>query len=94
MEQSDSDLLHALSDRRLKMNEITCEIKEHIGVLSENPKTGWKTEANIVSWNGGADKLDIRSWSPDHERRHKGITLKLVEAEALESALTKYFGQK
>lgn len=76
------------------MSEITCEIKEHIGVLSENPKTGWKTEANIVSWNGGQDKLDIRAWSPDHDRRHKGITLRLDEAKVLGSALTKYFGQK
>ena len=64
------------------MSEITCEIKEHIGVLSENPKTGWKTEANIVSWNGGQDKLDIRAWSPDHDRRHKGITLRLDEAKS------------
>ena len=73
------------------MAEITCEIKRHVGVLSENPKTGWRTEANIIAWNGGPEKLDIRTWSPDHERRTKGITLKIEEARALGAALAYLF---
>lgn len=73
------------------MADITCEIRRHIGVLSENTKTGWKNEANIISWNGGPDKLDIRQWSPDHSKRSKGITLKYEEAKALAIALNNYF---
>lgn len=75
------------------MSEITCEVKRHVGTLSENPNSGWKTEANIISWNGGADKLDIRSWSPDHSKRSKGITLTSDEARALAAALTDFFGR-
>ena len=42
-------------------NDITFEIREHIGVISEYP-TGWSKEINLVSWNEGAAKLDIRDW--------------------------------
>ncbi|MEI3503270.1 MAG: PC4/YdbC family ssDNA-binding protein [Anaerovoracaceae bacterium] len=37
--------------------------------------TGWRKELNLVSWNGGAPKYDIRDWDPDHERMSRGITL-------------------
>ena len=73
------------------MSEITCEIKEHIGVLSENPKTGWKTEANIVSWNGGPAKIDIRDWSADHERMSRGITLTEEQAKTMTKALVERY---
>ena len=54
--------------------QITFEIKEHIGVLCVY-HTGWKKELNLVLWNGNAPKYDIRDWDPDHERRSRGITL-------------------
>ena len=54
--------------------QITFEIKEHIGVLCVY-HTGWKKELNLVSWNGNAPKYDIRDWDPDHERMSRGITL-------------------
>lgn len=74
------------------MAEISCEIKRHLAVLSTNQRSGWNTEANIISWNNGPDKLDIRSWSPDHNKRSKGITLRLDdEARALGMALVNYF---
>ena len=44
-------------------------------------------EANIVAWNGGVPKLDIREWDPEHERMSKGITLMEAEAEALAKVL-------
>lgn len=50
------------------------EIKEHIGVLMERP-SGWRKELNIVSWNGGAPKYDIREWDEAHEKMTRGITL-------------------
>ena len=55
-------------------DQITFEIKEHIGVLCVY-HTGWKKELNLVSWNGNAPKYDIRDWDPDHERMSRGITL-------------------
>ena len=55
-------------------NEISFEITGHIGVIKAR-ENGWREEINIVSWNGGTPKVDIRDWSPDHERMSKGITL-------------------
>ncbi|MBQ7557514.1 MAG: hypothetical protein IJT00_05560 [Lachnospiraceae bacterium] len=55
-------------------SDISFEIREHIGVLSENTK-GWKKELNLISWNGGAPKYDIRDWAPEHEKMGKGTTL-------------------
>ena len=46
-------------------DKVTCEIVEQIAVLSTNANTGWRTELNIVSWNGRAPKLEIRDWAPD-----------------------------
>ena len=68
------------------MADFSYEIVEEIGVISENPK-GWKKEVNRISWNGGAPKLDIRDWAPDHEKMGKGITLTEDEAKELLSIL-------
>lgn len=70
------------------MAEFKFEIKEKIGVLSESSK-GWKKELNLVSWNGGAPKYDIREWSPDHEKMGKGITLNSDEVAKLKDILDK-----
>ncbi len=64
------------------MADVTFEIVEEIGVLSENSK-GWRKELNRVSWNGGEAKIDLRDWSPDHEKMGKGITLTDEEAKQL-----------
>ena len=53
---------------------ITYEILEHLGTIS-NWDSGWNRELNLISWNGGKPKYDIRDWSADHERMSKGITL-------------------
>lgn len=55
--------------------EVTFEIKEFIGALDTANDNGWRRELNLVSWNGGAPKLDIREWSPDHARMSRGITM-------------------
>lgn len=72
-------------------DKITWEIKRHLAVLSTNEKSGWTREANIVSWNGGPEKLDIRDWKPDHSKMAKGITLTSDEARALGQALIDLF---
>ncbi len=64
------------------MAELKYEIKEHLGVLSENAK-GWTKEVNLISWNDYAPKYDIREWSPDHTRMGKGVTLTAEEYENL-----------
>ena len=37
----------------------------------------------MVSWNDREPKYDIRSWSPDHSRMGKGISLTEEEMERL-----------
>ena len=64
------------------MADIKYEIIKHIGNLSESSR-GWTNELNIISWNGGVPKLDIRDWAPEHEKMGKGITLTGEEAEKL-----------
>ena len=48
---------------------------------------GYTKEANFISWNGNAAKLDIREWHPNHERCGKGITLTEDEGRNLYAAL-------
>ena len=64
------------------MADFKYEIIEELGVLSENAK-GWRKELNLISWNGGAPKYDIRDWAPEHEKMGKGVTLTKDELAAL-----------
>lgn len=54
--------------------ELKYEIINHIGVISEL-SGGWNVELNRISWNGGEPKYDLRSWSADHQKMGKGVTL-------------------
>lgn len=69
------------------MAEIKFEIKKHLGVLSNKGPDAWNTELNVVSWNEGAPKFDIRSWDPEHEKCGKGITLSGDEMKELRKIL-------
>ncbi len=66
--------------------DITFEIIESVGVISSSTN-GWNREVNIVRWNNGNPKLDIRDWSPDHTKMGKGIALRNEEAALLRSIL-------
>lgn len=68
------------------MSEIKFEIVKEIGVLSETSK-GWKTELNLVSWNDREPKYDLRTWSENHEKIGKGITLSKDEMAKLKGLL-------
>ena len=57
-------------------------IKEKIGTLSQSIK-GWSKEFNLVSWNDGDPKYDLREWDPKHEKMGKGITLTVDEVKRL-----------
>jgi len=68
------------------MVNITFEIKESLGVLSESVR-GWTKELNLVSWNGCEPKYDIREWDPEHEKMGKGVTLTEEELMASKALL-------
>lgn len=68
------------------MADIKYEIIKEIGVLSENAR-GWRKELNMVSWNGGAPKYDLRDWAPEHEKMGKGVTMTATEVKALKNLL-------
>ncbi len=71
-------------------DEVRFEIKERIGVLGSK-ENGWTKEVNIVAWNGGAGKVDVREWDPGHTRMSRGITLFEEEAEKLTRALAERY---
>jgi len=64
------------------MADINYKIIESCGIISSS-KSGWTKEINLISWNGGEPKYDIRDWGPNHEKVGKGITLSETEARAL-----------
>ena len=75
---------------------ITKDIKEHLGVIYSTIRgrkegDGWAKEVNLISWNGGIPKIDIRDWDADHERCSKGITLSKEEAREVMEILKTYF---
>lgn len=69
-------------------HELKFEIINQVGVISTSA-SGWNIELNIVSWNGNEPKYDMRSWSPDHTKMGKGITLTEEELISLSELLTK-----
>lgn len=68
------------------MKEIQYEIVKEIAVLSASD-SGYTKEINLISWNGKEPKYDIRSFSPDHEKCGKGITLTKTEVQTLLAVL-------
>jgi hypothetical protein len=70
------------------MADIKYEITDELAVLSESAR-GWTKEVNMVSWNDRELKIDIREWSPEHERMGKGVTLSKEEARILRDVLNK-----
>ena len=68
------------------MAEIKYEVVQRIAVLSERPR-GWERQLNLISWNDGEPKYDIRDWSPDGSRMAKGISLTEEELKTLKGIL-------
>ncbi len=69
-----------------KKSEIKYEIKQQLGELGSS-RAGWTRELNLVSWNDGQPKLDIRDWNEDHSRMSKGITLDYEQTAILRELL-------
>ena len=69
-------------------DDFSFKIIDSFDVLSES-KAGWKTELNTVSWGDRPAKYDIRSWSPDHQKMGKGVTMTKEEITVLRDLLNK-----
>lgn len=69
--------------------KITYDVVRNIGVIADNG--AWETQINMISWNHGAPKFDIRKWNVETDRMSKGISLTESEARALARVLTEYF---
>ncbi len=63
-------------------DRIAFRIDAAIGTIAKY-QNGWTKEINLVSWNNGPTKFDIRDWYKDHERMSKGITLTADEMRNL-----------
>lgn len=63
-------------------DDFVFEIKETLGILRKR-NTGWTRELNIVAWNGGTPRFDIREWDPDHLKMTKGISFTKEEASQI-----------
>ena len=72
---------------------VEYRITARIGVLNEF-STGWKKELNVVSWNGGQPKFDIRDWDANHEKMSRGITLHEGEARAMAEMIISWLDGK
>ena len=69
-------------------DDFSFNIEQSLGLVAEG-KGGWNMELNLVSWGGRPAKYDLRSWSPDHEKMGKGLTLTKDELVALKDILNK-----
>ena len=68
------------------MPEIKYELVDKIGVISAG-NNGWNTELNLISWNDREPVYDIRTWSGEHEKMGKGVTISVEEAKILRDML-------
>lgn len=77
------------NEKQAERKDIVFEIIRHLGVITKYA-SGWSKEVNLVSWNGGVPKYDIRDWDEEHEHMSRGITLHGEEARKLLNALVKF----
>ena len=61
-------------------------IYRHIGDISQ-PNNGWTKELNYISWDDREPVYDIRTWSDDHTRYGRGVTVTAGEMKALQALI-------
>ena len=66
---------------------LTWEIIDRVAAFDDK---GWAKEMNVISWNGGSPKLDIRRWSEDHEKMMKGVVLGPIAISRLNTIFQDY----
>lgn len=74
------------SRNEVEMADLKYEILEELGTLSTS-KSGWEMQLNVVQWGANKPKYDLRTWSPDHAKMGKGLTLTREEIEKLHELL-------
>ena len=74
------------TEKKSKMAKFKYQVTKVIGTLSETGN-GWSKELNLVSWNDRAPVYDLRTWTADHERMGKGITMTKEEIVNLREIL-------
>lgn len=65
-------------------------IKQFFTVGYED-KHGFQKELNLVSWNNGMPKYDLRGWDISHTKMTKGTTFSGEELEQLREELNQMF---
>lgn len=75
-----------------KTKEVKKEIIEAVGVISSTGN-GWKMELNLISWNDGPVKYDIRSWNEDHTKCSRGAILTSEQLFKLKDLLNLKLGR-
>lgn len=71
------------------MPEFKYDLHSEVSVLSETDR-GISTEVNIISFNEGKRKLDIRKWDKKNDKMLKGIALSKAEALLLYETLKEF----
>ena len=69
------------------MKEFNYNITKKLGVLSQTDSGEYTKEVNLISYNGGEPKVDIRRWDRKADRMQKGITLDAEEVQTLKEIL-------
>lgn len=69
----------------MENNSFNYKIVEHIGTLKH--AGNYATELNIISFNGGEPKYDLRKWDKPANRMYKGISLSKEEIKTLKDLL-------
>ena len=89
--RKENKMAYTQNNSQGRNDRVRFDLMERIGVLSRKDN-GWTREVNIVAWNDGPGKVDIREWDPDHKRMTKGVTLFEEEAERLTEVLARRYG--
>ena len=71
------------------MADITYSVEKQIGVISSSGV--WETQLNLISWNHGKPKYDLRKWNTETGKMSKGISLTKDELVSLIDLVNDYF---
>ncbi len=66
--------------------KLQFEIYRHIADISK-PNNGWTKELNFISWDSREPVYDIRTWTEDHTKYGKGVTITAGEMAELKKVL-------
>lgn len=66
--------------------DVKYTIYKHIADISK-PNNGWTKELNFISWDDREPVYDIRTWSEEHTKYGRGVTITAGEMVLLKQAL-------